>query len=65
MSDLSAYVPFPVDTDALDLTTEAFASLGTMQPGWIPHEGQLDVALVEIIQPDHCREPRRRFSDPY
>jgi len=42
-------IVLPVTTDPDVLTAEGFAYLQAAQPGWVPHEGQLDVAMVEVF----------------
>ncbi|MCD2193529.1 baseplate J/gp47 family protein [Actinomycetospora endophytica] len=42
-------IQLPVVTDPDVLTAEGIAYLQAIQPGWTPHEGQLDVAMIEVF----------------
>lgn len=43
----NGYIGLPLTFDPNQLLQNAFASVAAQIPGWVPHEGQLDVAILE------------------
>lgn len=44
---VDGYISLPVTVDPNVLIAQAFAAIQAQYPGWIPKEGQLDVAIIE------------------
>lgn len=43
----NGYISFPITVDPNVLIQQAFADIQAQFPGWVPNEGQLDVAIIE------------------
>ena len=46
---MAEYVNVPSDTDPDSIAQEAYAYLEGVSPGWTPHDGELDVWLIEAF----------------
>lgn len=47
MTDTSGYIDVPIVTDPDEMIQDAFQGLADNLPGWLPREGNLEVALLE------------------
>jgi len=45
----SSYIVVPIETDPNTLSLEALQYLMTIAPGWTPHEGNIEVWILEIV----------------
>src|SRR5664280_1853046 len=45
----NSYITYPVDADANTLSAEALTFLATAIPGYVPHEGNLEVWIIEAV----------------
>lgn len=43
------YIGFPIETDAAALAKAAIQELMSLQPGFVPNESNLEVALIEVL----------------
>ena len=46
---MAQYVSVPIETDPDSIAQEAFDYLSDVNPGWVPHDGQLDTWLIEAV----------------
>jgi hypothetical protein len=46
---MSSYIPVPVETEPVDLASEAFDYIEQQVPGWLPSNGNLEAWLIESL----------------